>query len=89
MIRREALSDAVAGAGRVFDQAAASAARVSPSAPVLFFGDADAYDESPLRAVTVGLNPSLEEFQAGDPFCRFPLAAGIAAEDHARYLDAM
>ena len=89
MSRREALLDAVAGAWRAFDRAAASAARVSPSVPVLFFGDADAYDRSPLRVVTVGLNPSLEEFPAGDPFCRFPLAASIAAEDHAGYLDAM
>lgn len=89
MSRREALSDAVAGAWQAFDRTVATAATVSPSVPVLFFGDADAYDRSPLRAVTVGLNPSWREFPAADPFCRFPLAADIAAEDHARYLNAM
>lgn len=89
MGRRAALSDAVAGAWRAFDLAAASAARVVPSAPILFFGDANAYDGSPLRAVTVGLNPSSREFPAADPFCRFLLAADIAAEDRDRYLDAM
>ena len=89
MIRQETLSDAVTGAWRAFDRADASAARVNPSVPVLFFGDADAYDKSPLRVVTAGLNPSWREFPAGNPFCRFPLAAGIAADDRDRYLDAM
>lgn len=89
MILQEALSDVVAGAWRAFDRAAASTAKVIPSVPVLFFGDTNAYDKSPVRVVTVGLNPSLEEFPVGDPFERFPLAEGIAAEDRARYLDAM
>ncbi|WP_420618036.1 hypothetical protein [Candidatus Poriferisocius sp.] len=89
MNRKEALSDAVAGVWQAFDRAAATTARVAPSAPVLFFGDAVAYDRSPLRVVTVALNPSWREFPAGDPFCRFPLAEGIAAEDQDRYLDAM
>ena len=89
MIRREALLDAAAGAWRAFDRAAATAARVAPSAPILFFGDADAYGSSPQRVVTVGLNPSWREFPAGDPFCRFPLAADIAAQHRDRYLDAM
>lgn len=89
MSRRAALSDAVAGAWRAFDRAAASTARAAPSVPILFFGDADAYSKSPLQAVTVGLNPSFKEFPANDPFERFPLAEGITAQDRDRYLDAM
>lgn len=62
---------------------------VEPAAPILFFGDLDAYRKSPLRALTVGLNPSLREFPAGEPFRRFPLAAGDAGRRPSRYLDAM
>ena len=57
--------------------------------PVLFFGDLDAYLASPLRVVTVGLNPSLREFPSDAPFQRFPLAAGATAENPGRYLDAL
>ena len=55
--------------------------------PILFFGDLAAYRTSPLRVVTVGLNPSLHEFPAGEPFRRFPLAEGD--REPSRYLDAM
>ena len=54
--------------------------RVPQSAPILFFGDLNAYRRSDRRIVTVGLNPSLEEFPAGSPFKRFPDLAGC--EDH-------
>lgn len=47
---------------------------VQPSAPVLFFGDPAGYLASPLRIITVALNPSNREFPAGDPFERFPFA---------------
>lgn len=50
---------------------------VDPSVPVLYFGDRDAYSSSPLRIITVGLNPSRAEFPTDDPFKRFPLASGI------------
>jgi hypothetical protein len=47
--------------------------RVSrPSAPVLFFGDLDGYRRSALRVITVGVNPSGEEFPAAAPWSRFP-----------------
>ena len=76
---RAVLADAVSGAWRAFERASALDARVDPSVPVLLFGDADAYFGSPLRVVTVGLNPSSREFPASDPFERFPLADGISA----------
>lgn len=51
--------------------------------------DLDAYRKSPLRALTVGLNPSSCEFPAGEPFRRFPRAAGDDGREPSRYLDAM
>ena len=51
---------------------------VRPSAPILFFGDSRRYERSPLKAVTVGLNPSRAEFPPDDPFRRFPAAREIA-----------
>lgn len=53
---------------------------VRPSIPILFFGDLVAYSASPLRVVTVGLNPSREEFPADGPMSRFPPAEGLTAE---------
>jgi hypothetical protein len=36
---------------------------VRPSAPILYFGDRDAYQDSDIRVITVGVNPSGEEFR--------------------------
>jgi hypothetical protein len=48
---------------------------VKPSLPILYFGDLDEYLSSPLKVVTVGKNPSDNEFRLRktDPysFCRF------------------
>ena len=41
-----------------------------PSMPVLFFGDLDQYEKSKQRIITVGLNPSKEEFP-NNGFSRF------------------
>ena len=41
-------------------------------APVLYFGDLAAYGTSPLRIVTVGLNPSDREFPVASSWSRFP-----------------
>ncbi len=68
------------------------AARLTPSAmPILYFGDLDAYVASPVRIVTVGLNPSQAEFplesataepdRTDDPWQRFPSAAGCSPTD--------
>jgi hypothetical protein len=44
---------------------------VRPSIPILFFGDSKQYFASPLRVITVGLNPSRSEFPDDDRFARF------------------
>jgi hypothetical protein len=66
---------------------------VNPSVPILYFGDVEAYRASPLRVVTVGLNPSLAEFPVGRAFARFRAAEGLgsvaSADDQARYLKAL
>lgn len=62
---------------------------VNPAVPILFFGDLDAYRASPLRVLTVGLNPSLHEFPSDRPFRRFPLVEGSLGREPSRYLDAM
>ena len=86
---RRRLSRSVALAWDAFDRASTLPSRVAPSAPILFFGDLDAYLNSPLRVVTVGLNPSLREFPEGEPFRRFPLAGDSSDREPGRYLDAM
>jgi hypothetical protein len=53
-------------------------------APVLYFGDAEAYRSSELRVVTVGLNPSDREFPADDPWKRFP-----GGQDRSTYLPSL
>ncbi len=83
------LGDLVERAWRSFERAGALPSRVGPAIPILFFGGLDAYRGSPLRVLTVGLNPSLEEFPAGDPFLRFPFAAEVAIGDRDRYLEAL
>lgn len=45
---------------------------VRPSIPILFFGDSERYLASPLRVLSVGLNPSREEFPSAAPYRRFP-----------------
>jgi hypothetical protein len=45
---------------------------VNPAVPILYFGDLPAYRRSPLRIITVGLNPSRLEFPTDNPFERFP-----------------
>lgn len=87
--RGEFLSKPVAMAWRAFDRVADRICCVTPSVPILFFGDLEAYLASPLRVVTVGLNPSLHEFPADEPFRRFPLAESNRDREPAGYLDAM
>lgn len=44
---------------------------VKSSMPILYFGNIKKYFESPIRIITVGLNPSKKEFPDPDPFLRF------------------
>ena len=89
MAESSTLVGLVERAWRSFERAAVLPSRVSPAIPILFFGDLDGYRGSPLRVLTVGLNPSLKEFPAGEPFLRFPLATDIGAGDTSRYLDTL
>ncbi len=59
---------------------------VQPSIPILYFGDLDSYTASPTRIVTVGLNPSREEFPSGAPFSRL---AGADSESRDEYMSAL
>lgn len=50
---------------------------ISPSLPILYFGDLNAYLQSEYKVLTVGKNPSNNEFKLNDHACysffRFPL----------------
>lgn len=58
-------------AKEAFDSAP-SEVKVYPSIPILYFGNYDAFSQSKTRIVTVGLNPSRNEFPNNNPFERFP-----------------
>jgi len=63
-------------AQRHAQQACGAVVTVS-SRPIAWFGDTNNYAASPLRILTVGLNPSQIEFPAGQPALRFPAASGV------------
>lgn len=96
-MRAEAqLGPLVARGWELWERSAASidTATVQPSMPILYFGDRSAYEASPVRFVTVGLNPSLLEFPTAAPWRRFPAAEPDAGrhgqpEEVARYLQAL
>jgi hypothetical protein len=50
---------------------------VKPSIPILFFGDSRRYLSSPLKVVTLGLNPSGVEFPENNRFLRFEKAKNL------------
>jgi hypothetical protein len=50
---------------------------VKPSIPILFFGDSNQYFRSERRVITLGLNPSRDEFPEHDRFSRFGAARNI------------
>ncbi len=83
------LVQTVIQAQRAFDCVAEQPWCVKPSVPILFFGDVTAYRDSPLRVLTVGLNPSLIEFPAEQPFRRFPILQNNANPEPHDYLAAM
>ena len=76
------LEELVTAAWAEYDRAHALplSALVRPSIPILFFGDYERYAASPLRVVTVGLNPSRLEFPTEAPFARFPAAGPPSSE---------
>lgn len=83
------LAPLVDQAWQAFDRAGNLPSRVTPAAPILFFGDLDAYLDSPLRVLTVGLNPSFHEFPSDKAFLRFPLIGNRCDREPGRYLAAM
>lgn len=83
------LSQAVIQANEAFERVAGQTWCVNPAVPILFFGDFGAYRASPLRVLTVGLNPSLHEFPGKQPFQRFPALGSEGDQEPSRYLDAM
>ena len=89
MNERSSLCGAVVGAWSAFERATALSSHITPSIPILFFGDLDAYQQSGTRILTVGLNPSFHEFSMDSPFQHFPLAKGISASEPDRYLDTL
>jgi hypothetical protein len=54
---------------------------VTPSIPILFFGDSERYWRSSPKIITVGLNPSQREFPPSEPFQRFRTAANITPQN--------
>ena len=89
MYQRPDFDELVAAAWRTFENAAGLSVSVCPSIPILFFGDYQAYLESTVRVLTVGLNPSRWEFPSEAAFRRFPSAEGISVSEVDVYLDAL
>lgn len=54
---------------------------VRPSIPILYFGNLSQYTASPVKVITVALNPSHHEFPVQDRFARFRPAENIAANE--------
>ena len=53
---------------------------VSPSIPIIYFGDDRRYFASHRKIITVGLNPSCAEFPDEDRFRRFPKARQLTPD---------
>ncbi|MCY4275750.1 MAG: hypothetical protein OXE41_10225 [Gammaproteobacteria bacterium] len=83
------IANQVEFAWQVFDNAVGYSETVIPAAPILFFGNLSAYQNSHFRVVTVGLNPSLHEFPADSPFYRFPAIADQTNRNLSDYLEAL
>ena len=79
----------VTEAWAMWQRAAATGVRAAGSMPILYFGDLPAYLDSPLRIVTVGLNPSHHEFPQGARSRGFPRAVDVDASDVNHYLLAL
>ena len=87
----ESLRAVVQQAWCAYDRTDGLPSRVSPAAPILFFGDLEAYqNKSELRVLTVGKNPSWKEFPAGERCQRFSRLTGDRSDrETGHYLDAV
>ena len=79
----------MAEAWSAFECATTLSSHITPSIPILFFGNLNAYQQSEIRVLTAGLNPSFHEFPEESPFQRFPLAKGVLENEPDRYLNAL
>jgi hypothetical protein len=61
----------------IYDRRRGDSIVVTPSIPILFFGDINRYFESKVKVITVGLNPSRVEFPDYDRFLRFAKAKDV------------
>jgi hypothetical protein len=65
---------------RTYDRLRDQQFLVRPAIPILYFGDTTRYFSSDLKVVTVGLNPSGNEFPEGRRFGRFPVPMAMATD---------
>lgn len=80
---RSGIPELAREAWRIHGHAIAAVPKIrvtTPSAPILYFGDLRAYQESEIRVVTVGVNPSGQEFPTASPWSRFA-CADLASAD--------
>jgi hypothetical protein len=56
---------------QTFQESQAEHYAISKSIPIAYFGDLYAYQQSEKRIITVGLNPSCQEFPSSNPYLRF------------------
>jgi hypothetical protein len=82
------MNELAARAWALFDHAVenSNGVVVRPSILILYFGDSEAYRRSPLKIVTVGLNPSPREFPSSDPWERFTGGNTLSAQTPMEYL---
>ncbi len=68
-----ALVELVDGAWETFRAHKGKSYYLPGSMPILFFGDLSKYTSSRIKIITIGVNPSKEEFPEDDLLVRFPL----------------
>ena len=71
------ISGLIRASWQVYKQTEGQTFLVKPSIPILWFGDSERYFSSKLKVITVGLNPSREEFPEQDRFLRFDSARKV------------
>ncbi|MDP9313322.1 MAG: hypothetical protein M3R24_20975 [Chloroflexota bacterium] len=83
------LSRLIGEARHLYATASTNSVVVQPAIPILYFGDSQAFAASPVKVITVGLNPSRIEFPEQDRFLRFPAAREVVSHDVSDAADAI
>lgn len=81
------LSELINRSWEAWGNASDAGVGVEESIPILYFGNLIEYQNSLLRVVTVGLNPSGEEFPFGDRQARFRSPRSALRGDAHRYIE--